>query len=123
MQKDAIPKVKEQPGYTVVWEITDFSNITANTNVNEKVTANQYTITYRLAQGESIVGETVVTVTYGESFTLATPTNNDTNKTFSHWQNVDTNKEFKAGTWTTVENVTLEAKWNVKSDGEWTKNY
>ena len=123
LQKDAIPKVKEQPGYTVVWEITDFSNITANTNVNEKVTANQYTITYRLAQGESIVGETVVTVTYGESFTLATPTNNDTNKTFSHWQNVDTNKEFKAGTWTTVGNVTLEAKWNVKSDGEWTKNY
>ena len=123
LQKDALPGVKAQTGHTVVWEITDFSNITTNTNVNEKVTANQYTITYRLAQGESIVGETVVTVTYGESFTLATPTNTDTNKTFSHWQNVDTNKEFKAGTWTTVGNVTLEAKWNVKSDDEWTKNY
>lgn len=123
LQKDALPGVKAQTGHTVVWEITDFSNITTNTNVKEKVTANQYTITYRLAQGESIVGETVVTVTYGESFTLATPTNTDTNKTFSHWQNVDTNKEFKAGTWTTVGNVTLEAKWNVKSDDEWTKNY
>ncbi|MBO5363079.1 MAG: InlB B-repeat-containing protein [Clostridia bacterium] len=124
LQKDAIPAVKPQTGHTVVWEITDFSNITANTNVKEKVTQNVYKITYQLKSGESIEGETVVSVPYGTTFTLKTPKNTDKDKTFAYWKNVETGKEFKADApWATVGDVTLEAVWNLVSDGDWTKNY
>ncbi len=123
LQKEAIPAVKAQTGHTVVWKTTDFSNITTNTNVKEVVTPNVYRITYQLKSGEKVEGETVVSVTYGTAFTLATPTNTDTTKTFAYWKNTATGKKFEAGTWTTVGDVTLEAVWNKVSDGEWTKNY
>lgn len=122
LQKDAIPKVKEQPGYTVVWKVEDFSTITSNQTVEEDVKPNEYKIIYQLKSGESIEGEEVVTVTYGTTFTLATPTSTNTQQSFAGWVNVATGAKFVAGTWKTIGDVVLEADWDPIDDG-WTKNY
>ena len=64
-----IPTPKEKTGYTVVWDITDFTNITEDMEVNAVATANTYTITYD-ANGGSVATATQV-VTYDEETTLA----------------------------------------------------
>ena len=118
----AVPANQTQKGHTVAWSVTDFSTITGNTTVNEVATPNTYTITYQLKSGEAITGETTVTVTYGEDYTLAIPTNTDDTKKFKNWTIVGSNTVVANGTWTYDTNITLEANWD-KLDEEWTKNY
>lgn len=122
LSASAIPANQTKKGHTVAWTITDFTTVTGNTTVNEVATANTYTITYQLKSDESITGETTVTVTYGEEFTLAVPTNTDSTKKFNYWKNVLTGEKVVGGTWLYDTDITLEVKWDIL-DEEWTKNY
>ena len=83
-----------------------------------KWTAKTYTVTLK---SEGAVVQTLK-ITYGESYTLPTPTNNNEDYTFVAWKQNGT-KIANMGVWTYTaagENVVLEAEWKVES---WTQNY
>ena len=116
-----IPACSEKKGYTIVWSVTDFNKIESNMTVVEEVTANKYTITYN-ADGGS-VESTTMSVTYGQGYTLFTPTRGG--YTFDGWVDASGNKVEMTGTWTTDSSVALTAKWTKKTteDNNWTNNY
>ena len=101
-----IPTPKEKTGYTVVWDITDFTNITEDMEVNAVATANTYTITYD-ANGGSVATATQV-VTYDEETTLAMPERED--YYFLGW-NYEGNAVVSGEKWAIADNVTLVASW------------
>ncbi len=115
-----IPTPAAKPGYNIVWDKTEFTNVTDNITVNAVETAKTYTITLDAGDGE--VEQTTITVTYGEAYTLPTPTIEDENKEFNGWVYNETQKIPTTGTWRLDldNNITLEAVW--KEVG-WTANY
>ena len=91
--------IAEDVELTVVWE------------------ADTYTVTLN-ADGGSCAP--TITVTYGETYTLPTPTKSGYK--FDGWYQGST-KVALTGTWTiTGASIELKAKWK-SDDGEWTKNY
>ena len=101
-----IPTPKAKTGYTVVWDITDFTNITEDMEVNAIATPNKYTVTYD-ANGGSIEVETQE-VTYDAETTLATPQKED--YYFLGWT-YENNAVVNGAKWTIADNVTLVASW------------
>lgn len=71
--------------------------------------ANRYTVTLDAAGGE--VGNSTVTVDYDTVFTLPTPTKDS--YVFEGWYEGDT--KYESGTWKTLSDVTLTAKWALIS--------
>ena len=97
----------------IKWNI-DNDNLT----LTAKWEAKTYTVTLK---SEGAVVQTLK-ITYGESYTLPTPTNNNEDYTFVAWKQNGT-KIANMGVWTYTaagENVVLEAEWKVES---WTQNY
>jgi len=114
-----IPKPATKTGYNVVWDKTEFSNVTEDITVNAVETAKTYTITLDAGDGE--VSQTTITVTYGETYELPTPTIEDKDKEFDGWVYNETQKLPTKGTWKLdLDNITLKAVW--KEVG-WTANY
>lgn len=113
-----IPTPASKVGYNVAWDRTDFTNITENITVKAVETAKTYTITLN-ANGGSVEGITI-TVTYGQEYTLPTPTHQD--KAFVCW--MYNNEKIEAqGIWlidAAEENLTIVALWG---QNEWTNNY
>ena len=110
-----VPTPTAKTGYTVAWDVTDFANVTENMVVNAVETAKTYTIVYTNAD----IAQGTYTVTYGEKYTLETPTHED--KTFVEWKY---NGETVAmeGVWeldAESGEVLLVAKWI----SDWTGNY
>ena len=68
-----IPTPVEVEGHTVVWETVDFSEINENMTVNAIITAETYNVKFDM----NGIGQQIedATVTYGEVYTLPTPTN------------------------------------------------
>ncbi len=124
LQADRIPTCQQITGYTVAWEVTDFSTITSGRIVNAVKTPNTYTITYQLSKEESIAGDTTVTVEYDKSYQLATPKHSDYNMIFNGWKNAETGEKVKStGDWKIAGNVTLVAIWIEADSDDWTGNY
>ena len=73
-------------GYDCAWNVTDFSNITANMDVTLVATPKTYTITYDVGEGTIVSGEATQTVTYNASFSLNAPTAERAGYTFGGWQ-------------------------------------
>jgi len=101
-----IPNPVEKMGYTVVWDRTDFSNITEDLVVNAIITANTYTVTYD-ANGGTIATETQE-VTYDAETTLVTPEKED--YLFLGWT-YNGNAVVSGAKWTIAKSVILVATW------------
>lgn len=107
-----VPTPQAVTGYTVVWDVTDFSAIEENLTVNAVKTANEYTLTYDLEGKEGVTIENVTqTVTYDEAFTLATPTYEG--YVFDGWVIKGTETALEAGAWTIAEDTTVVATWSI----------
>ena len=102
-----IPAPVQKTGYTTVWSVTDFANITANMTVTAVSTANEYTITYDAGEGE--VATATQKVTYdavpGE---FAVPTRE--NYQFVCWTYENT-AVLPTSAWKIASDVTLVAQW------------
>ena len=81
-EKD-IPTPKPKKGYTIVWNVTDFSSITSDTRITATETPNIYKLYYSLKSGESLndtnglvfddaKNSYYLLVTFDQSFTLKT---------------------------------------------------
>lgn len=103
-----IPAPKDRTGYTVVWEQTNYTNITENVTVNAVETPNTYTITYVAEHGT--LESYTQSVTYDAKYTLATPADTGV-YTFSYWKQSDGTSITQNGTWKTADNVTLTAEY------------
>ena len=106
-----IPTPVEVVGYTVTWDVTDFTNIRKDMTVQAVKKANSYTVTYDPAGG-TVSGEKD-TFVYDGSYTLKTPVNSDATKVFVGWKNGDQLVEL-TGTWSIAQDVTLKAVWETK---------
>ncbi|MBQ7924359.1 MAG: InlB B-repeat-containing protein [Clostridia bacterium] len=110
-----IPLPKEKTGYTVVWEEADLTNIMRNIMVRAVETANTYTVTYRLNYNYASMDKREEQVTYGETFTLETPTVTETGEyTFVKWVDETTREEIKSGVYLYPRDITVIGVW---SDG------
>ena len=123
---ETLPVCKQTAGYTTTWDLTgiDLSNVTVSVTINAKKEANKYTINYSLVLGESLPAgvEKTFQVTYGQPYTLATPTHSDNALTFEYWLNNSTKKRVAiSGTWNIAGDVKLVAVWDDK--GGWTNFY
>jgi hypothetical protein len=68
-----IPNPEQKTGYTVTWDVKDFSNITQDLTVTTVATPNTYTITYDAGEGTASVQTQAVTYDKApESFATAT---------------------------------------------------
>ena len=101
-----VPAPKAKTGYTVVWDTTDFTNITEDMEVSAVATANKYTVTYD-ANGGS-VASTTQEVTYDAETTLSTPERED--YYFLGWT-YENDAVVSGEKWAIAENVTLVASW------------
>ncbi len=105
--EDKLPKPVAKEGYTIVWDVTDFSKITKDMTVNAVATANTYTITYNANGGEASTA--TQTVTYDQApGALATATR--TGFTFVAWT-LDNKAVLGTEVWKHAKNVTLVAQW------------
>ena len=108
-----IPEPQAKPGYTVTWDIQNFSNIMEDLTVNAVETPNKYTIHYDLGgqSGAQISAETSE-VTYGAAYELLTPT--CPGYTFTGWVLEDSEEPFTAGAaYNTVGDTHLVATWEL----------
>lgn len=110
LDQSKIPLVQgSKTGYTVDWEIKDFSNVTSDTVVNVVETPKSYLLTAIADNGES---ESNIAVTYDQAYSITEPTK--TGFEFVRWYNVDTDEDFAAiGTWTIDGNLTVKAEWKA----------
>ncbi len=109
-----VPATKEKVGYTVQWDRTDFTNITADITVKAVATANTYKITYNAGEGATVT-PAEQTVTYDAvPGTFATPTKEG--YTFSGWQ-YDGKNVLASEAWKIASDVTFTATWaEIKAD-------
>ena len=102
----------------MAWENVKLTNITENLIVTAVETVKTYTVTINANGGST--EQTTITVTYGEEYTLPTPTHPE--KAFVCWM-YNGEKIDKTGIWlidTEEEILTIVAKWGAK---EWSNNY
>lgn len=116
-----IPRPEPITGYTVLWDRTDFTNITQNITVNAVKTANTYTITYSLgANNYATVESETQEVQYEHSFTLQTPSYQGS-AAFYGWYLADengkvTDEKVENGTYIWAHDICVIAKWQEWSD-------
>ena len=112
-----IPDPQQKKGYVIAWENVDLTNIQGNITVKAVETVKTYTIILNANGGT--VSNTSIKISYGEAYTLPTPTNGD--KTFQGWKYNGETISLN-GTWDidAKEDITLVASWR---DDNWTNNY
>lgn len=79
-----IPTPVGKTGYKVVWDRTDFSNIQQDITVKTIETLKTYTVTFN-ANGGRTSNLTPLTITYGQEYTLPTPTHANKKMIFEGW--------------------------------------
>ncbi len=98
---DIVVPVYEKTGYTMVWDVEDFSTITDDVTINAIWTANSYTLSFNGYPGQS------KTVNYDSKIgELPSPTKADMK--FSHWK-IDESKIDENTVWNFLENKTAMA--------------
>ena len=102
-----VPAPKPRTGYTVTWDKTDFSKITADTTVTAVFTPNKYVITYNANGGT--VEKSSQEVTFDAEYTLLTPQR--TGFVFNAWTGKDGAAVAANGVWKIAENIELTALW------------
>lgn len=103
-----VPKPEQKTGYTVTWNVTNFSNITKNLLIEAVETPNTYTVTYDA--GEGTASANTQTVTYDkapENFATATRKG----YSFICWE-YNGKAIQPTEIWKIAEDVTLVAKWS-----------
>ncbi|MCL2521418.1 MAG: InlB B-repeat-containing protein, partial [Erysipelotrichales bacterium] len=88
--------------------LTGTWSIASNVTLVASWTANTYTITFDVAGGDALSDQTV---TFGQSFTLPTPTR--TGHTFNGW--LHNGNPFTAGTWNIANDITIVATWTANT--------
>lgn len=122
-----IPTPNQKAGYeTIVWDRTDFSNITGNVVVNAVETPLTYTISYDVNGGS--MENATQTVAYDSAVTVAEPTRGG--YIFKGWYVVDgegnqTSEKYTGGKWDRLSDLRLVAVWeeNVNSNFGYTERY
>lgn len=113
-----VPTPASKTGYTVVWDETDFTNVTESMTVTAVATAKTYKIILNVGDNATI-SQTTVMVTYGQAYELPTPSHED--KTFKGW--LYNGESFASqGTWeldVAEGELTVTAKWMA----DWTGSY
>ena len=113
-----IPTPVEKTGYTVEWDTKDFTNISGNMTVTAIEKAKTYTITLNAKGGD--VTQTTITLVYGQTYELPTPTHSS--DVFVSWT-YNGEKIATKGTWLmdlAESALTFIAEW---MPSEWTNNY
>ena len=80
--------------------------------ITARWTANTYTITLDAGQGTLTDGQNTQTVTYGETYSLPTPTPPDSNHNFMGWYQ-DDGRFDSEGTYRIDGSITLTARWEI----------
>ena len=101
-----IPTPNAKTGYTVVWDVTSFTSVAEDMEVNAVETPNTYTVTYDANGG--IVATETQEVTYDAETTLAVPEREDYG--FMGWI-YEGNVIVSGEAWTIANDVTLVASW------------
>lgn len=108
-----IPAPATKKGYNVVWDKTDFSEISEDTVVNAVATANTYTITFDYGDS-GYVGAATMQVTYDAEFTFP----EDTAKEFVFkgvsWILSDSGDEIAEGVYNFDEDITVKFTYVTK---------
>ena len=109
-----IPVPQDKTGYTVAWDIDEgeLTNIQSNITINAVFTANEYTVTFDLQEGETLKNDgggdiLAQQVTYDSAYTLPTPTKEGF--TFVCWKYQTT--VLDGVKWTIADNVSVTADW------------
>lgn len=106
-----VPKVAPVPGYSVMWSVKDFGNITSDLLVVAVKTPGKYTITYETGHAEAEIARTQQQVTYGEAYTLETAKCEGFR--FKGWKIKGTQTMFaSSGQYRQTGSITLEAVWD-----------
>lgn len=105
-----MPKVAPVPGYSVMWSVKDFGNITSDLLVVAVKTPGKYTITYETGHAEAEIARTQQQVTYGEAYTLETAKCEGFR--FKGWKIKGTQTMFaSSGQYRQTGSITLVARW------------
>lgn len=115
-----IPTPVQKEGYKISWDRKDFRALTQSLTVTAVETPNVYTISYEAGENAVLAVQTQ-SVTFGEDFTLATPT--AAGKTFVGWQIDGSETLLQSGKYTLADSVTLVAVWDVQNTDEYTYVY
>ncbi len=121
-----IPAPVQKTGYTVSWEVADFSNLQKDLTVNAVETPNVYTITYEI-QYFATIENTTQSVVFGKDFTLQTPSISGEyadifNLKFDGWTIKGQDKSLSDGVYDIASNLILIANWVPAGSGEWSPN-
>lgn len=110
-----IPSVPEKIGYTGVWNVTNFTNVSSDMRVDAVYTANTYTIIFDYNGAESGNDTESKTVSYNSPIgSLPTPTKDG--YIFSGWYL--SNVQYTASTdYQIANNITLKAMWTMEDNG------
>lgn len=106
-----IPTPQTKTGYTVVWDMTDFTSITESRIVKAIETPNEYTVILDENGGEELVDDTV-TVEYDAVYSLPRPTHM-ADLIFKGWYSGNTNVN-TSGIWRMDKSVALTAVWQCQ---------
>ena len=110
-----IPEPHGRPGYTVVWEGAELTNVRQDLTLRAVETVNVYTLTYKINYNYASMSNTTKKITYGTEFTLETPfVEPNAEYKFVKWIDEETKEEVKAGVYLYTKDVTLIGVW---SDG------
>lgn len=111
VSEEDVPAFVGKMGYSVAWDITDYTNIQENLTVTAVYTANTYTVTYD-ADGYAIDG-TTVELTYDQVCSALDMSLTSAEFNFLGWKYVDVTYT-NVSVWNVAEDVTLTASWAEK---------
>ncbi len=95
-----VPTPAEKKGYTIVWDKTDFRNITENIVVTAIETIKAYTIIFKTNIG--ITTQTTMSIVYGDTYELPQATSED--GTFKGWLY-------------NGANIAMQGVWEIDAEG------
>jgi uncharacterized repeat protein (TIGR02543 family) len=106
-----VPAFVGKVGYSVAWDITDYTNIQENITVTAVYTANTYTVTYD-ANGFAMDG-TTVQLTYDALCTALDMTLTKEDANFLGWKYCEATYTNES-VWNVADNVTITPDWEAK---------
>ena len=106
-----VPAFVGKVGYSVAWDITDYTNIQENITVTAEYTANTYTITYD-ADGFAMDG-TTIRLTYDALCTALDMSLTKGDANFLGWKYGEVTYT-KESVWNVADNVTVTPDWEAK---------
>ena len=109
------------PGYTTIWKCNNVEYVGGTvmefpmhdiTFIKKRTEGKQYTVTLN-PNGGTLSGDSVVTVTYGQSYSLESPEYYSTYYDFLGWYGEDGTTVEAEGTWNVTHDVVVFAKYGL----------